>query len=270
METEVPPLSKSEVASILQAADIAVGRNSDDFNTYFEYITGAFDETAGAMAEAEYDALLGVLQKNPPPEVLKAIKARAESNARDLITNMTKAELRKAQGQIAAAVADGKGPREVARKLDAVKGLDNNRAAQYEKYVASLEDMDLTAAEIEKRSEAAYKQLLRERKENIAQTEMRMATSGLNEAQAKARGAKFKAWQTSSDSRVSAECAANEAQGPIPIGDTFTSGAKFSPQHPGCRCSVTYFTSGKLIEGVKKRQEERASRTAAARAEAEE
>lgn len=262
---DIPPITAAEVSAMLAAAGVEAARDSAEFAVYFDYIKGVVDELAAPMAEQTRLALLDVIQRNPPPEVLAAIRERAISNARDMITNVTQAELSKIHEQIAAATAQGKGPREVARWLDEVKGLDSNRVKSYEKYVRELEGMDLTDAEVEKRAEAYYQKLLRDRKETIAATEMRKATSQVQAEQARANGAKMKVWLTVGDDRVSDQCQACEAQGPIAIGDNFTSGNGEPPNHPGCRCTVGYWSNTALNDVYKRRADERAAATAAAK-----
>lgn len=51
-----------------------------------------------------------------------------------------------------------------------------------------------------------------------------------------------KSWLTVGDSRVSDECAANEAQGWIPNDQAFSSGDDVPLAHPGCRCDTAYRT----------------------------
>jgi HK97 family phage portal protein len=46
-----------------------------------------------------------------------------------------------------------------------------------------------------------------------------------------------KAWMTDGPNACEA-CRANAAQGPIPVGDNFTSGAAEPPQHPNCECRL--------------------------------
>ena len=38
---------------------------------------------------------------------------------------------------------------------------------------------------------------------------------------------------------VSAQGESNESQGPIPVGDSFQSGAMHPPEHPACMCSIS-------------------------------
>lgn len=259
-------LTDAEIQAMIFAAGITAVVDSPEYLVYAKYIAQAFNETAGPMADAEYAALLGVLQQAPPAAVLDAIRARAESNAKDLITNVTQAELSKIAGQIATATAEGRGPRDVARALEAVKGLDSNRAATYEKYVADLELSGLSDADIARRADAMYNKLLKDRKETIARTEMRKATSEVQDIEAKERGAQFKVWQTSGDDRVSDECEGCESDGPIPIDDNFSSGLPHPPNHPNCRCTVSYLTNPALLPEWQARADRRAVETAAAKA----
>jgi hypothetical protein len=108
--------------------------------------------------------------------------------------------------------------------------------------------------------------LLRDRRETIARTESAKAVSEGDLLDAKNEGAQFKIWQTTNDDRVSDECEANEAAGPIPIDEAFPGGVDTAPQHPNCRCSVSYFTSTELLPTVTEFQERAAQRTAEAKA----
>lgn len=265
MDWEFVPLTAAEVAALMEAAEIGIGPASAEFTIYLDYINGALGDTVAPLAQAEYEAVLSVMQQLPPPEVLAKIRARAMSNATDLATNLVQTELRKVHDQLADAVALGKGPRDAARALKAVQGLDSGRAATYRKYMDELETSGLTDAEIEKRGDTFYHSLLRDRREVIAQDEMRRATEQLQRDQAKERGAKWKIWQTVGDGRVSDVCLACEAQGPIPIDDNFTSGNSEPPNHPRCRCAVSYITNSALLPGARDRAAVRAERTTAAR-----
>jgi hypothetical protein len=258
-------MTREQIAAMLATAGFDIAQDSVEFAIWFSYINEIEAATVGPMAEQFERALLDVLQRNPPPEVLEAIRNRAQSGATDLITNLTQAEINKVQAQIAEAAAQGRGPREVARFLDEVKGLDDNRARSYAKYIEELEQSGLSDADIERRAEAYYKKLLRDRKETIAQTEMRKGTSEIRKAEAEARGASMKVWQTVGDDRVSDECQACEAQGPIPIDEAFASGADTPPNHPSCRCTVSYYSNEALTPVYEERAAARAERTAEAK-----
>jgi len=128
-----------------------------------------------------------------------------------------------------------------------------------------LEDLDLSTSDIQRRAESFYKKLLKDRKETIARTEMRHGTSVVNAADAQARGAKFKVWQTSGDELVSDECQANEAQGPIDVNSEFSGGVQTPPQHVNCRCTVSYGSNDAVKDVYADRAEARTEKTAAAK-----
>lgn len=52
------------------------------------------------------------------------------------------------------------------------------------------------------------------------------------------RGVDQNEWMTAHDQRVCPRCAANEAAGPVDVGDPFPSGEVFPPGHPRCRCAL--------------------------------
>lgn len=219
----------------------------------------------GAAAFDELEELLfQQLSAGVTPEMLAAARAQATREAKRITGNLLQAELHKIAEQVAENLAAGKGPLELARRLEAIKALDSNRAKTYLNYEAMLEATDLTAAEIEAKLERMYEKLLRDRKETIAITEQRMATSEANALEAEARGQKFKRWSTVGDARVSTEiCAPNEAQGWIDIDRAFQSGDDHTPGHPNCRCSVIYRTS-EPDKFDRARAQEQADRTEAA------
>jgi len=76
----------------------------------------------------------------------------------------------------------------------------------------------------------------------IANTETNMALSRTAHDEAKATGLEMKSWIVSPLSHNPCEeiCLANEAEGPIPIEQTFQSGHEMTPGHPGCQCGIGY------------------------------
>jgi len=76
------------------------------------------------------------------------------------------------------------------------------------------------------------------RSELIARTETANALSTASLDSMEDMGINGKEWVTAGDSDVSDECLANEAQGVIPVGDAFSSGASAPPEHPDCRCTL--------------------------------
>lgn len=264
--TENPELTPEEVRALLLAelADIDVALT----NEMIAYVTGQINETMLVASESIYEAVRARLTGDVAQETLDAALDIAKRDAATLITQMAEAEIRKAGAVIRDGLAAGRGPRDIARNLDMVQGLDSVRAKQYLDHVAYLENLDppLAAAQIEKRSEAYYQKLLKDRKEVIAQTEARYATSQGNALRAAAAGKRFKAWITVGDERVSDECAANESEGYIGLEDTFPAGADQPPQHPRCRCTLIYREEVRDQDRV--RAQDRADRTKAAKAAA--
>ncbi len=85
---------------------------------------------------------------------------------------------------------------------------------------------------------STFADMSRFRSQLIARTETAGALSQTSLDNMKDMGIDGKQWITAGDSDVSEECEANEAQGVIPRGETFTSGVDAPPQHPNCRCAV--------------------------------
>ncbi len=76
------------------------------------------------------------------------------------------------------------------------------------------------------------------RSELIARTETANALSQASLDNMEEMGIDGKEWVTAGDDLVSDECQANEAQGVIPRGETFSGGVDAPPQHPDCRCAL--------------------------------
>jgi len=72
----------------------------------------------------------------------------------------------------------------------------------------------------------------------IARTETANALSAASLDTMKDMGIEGKEWVTAGDDRVSPECQGNEAEGIIPVGQTFSGGVDAPPQHPNCRCAL--------------------------------
>jgi hypothetical protein len=259
-----PPLSLQELVQKVAALDVL---DPNDVEVFAQYLLSATQEQRQALIEAHYDALVSQMTGQVSQEILEEAARLAETAADSLLRTMTEADLNTLGKTISQGIAEGLNPRDIARRLEEVQGLDSNRAAAFEKFRAELEASDLTDAQIAAREEAEFQRLLRERRETIARTESAKAVSEGDRLDAVARGVKYKLWQTTGDDRVSDECQANEAAGPIPIDDDFPSGVATAPQHPNCRCAVTYITEDAQLEGARERAEARAERTAAAKNE---
>lgn len=266
-ETQIiKEVSQSEVADMMTAIGLTSYAADSVFLAY------ATDEINAAMLvanDALYHSVLGSLQAAPSKEAIAEALALAARDAATLAKGIAEAEMNKIGQVIANNIANGGNPKEAARLLDMVKGLDSNRASAYLKYAEELEQSGLSDAEIAKRLETRYKKLLRERKKTIAHNEQRIAEGNGNETRAKDAGKKWKLWQSAGDDRVSDECLSNESAGWIPIKESFPGGASHEPQHIGCRCVVSYRVN-EPDAAAKDRAEKTAKRTEVAKDKAKE
>ena len=221
-----------------------------------------------AVDEADLLAALGgSIAGGASPEAVAAARNLARQQARKIFTDLTRTEINKISKTIADGLARGLGPREVARNLDAVKGLDSARAARFRKIQDIIEQSNMSAADKARAIDREFNKLLRQRKLAIAKTEMSQAVGDANRAIAESRGQTRKAWITTGDARVDDACAGNEAEGWISIKDAFSSGSQHNPDHPECRCTVTYRTAPPT-DAANARVDARAAQTAAAKAAA--
>ena len=83
-----------------------------------------------------------------------------------------------------------------------------------------------------------FSDMSKHRSELIARTETANALSQASLDTMEDMGIDGKEWITAGDDRVSDECSGNEAEGVIPVGQTFSSGADAPPEHPDCRCTL--------------------------------
>lgn len=212
-------------------------------------------------------ALGGSIAGGASPEAIAVARALAERQTRRIFGDLATSELNKIGQIVADGLAEGLGPRDIARRLTPVKGLDPARASRLGKLRRMLEASDRTDAEIEAMMESAFNSLLRGRRQAIARTEARFATSAANQKIAESRGQQHKIWITTGDDRVDDACQGNEAQGWVGIKDTFSSGSDTPPDHPLCRCSLAYRTAPPT-DAAKARADASVAQTAAAKAAA--
>jgi SPP1 gp7 family putative phage head morphogenesis protein len=249
------PLTEEQLLELM----VEQGLPSREAAELAAYLFAESEVVRRALVETYYDTLVAQFRGEVSQEILDNARALAETAATSLQNSFIESELKNIGETIAQGLKDGKHPTAIARDLKAVNNLDSVRAKQLQKFIDS--DPPPSQAEIDKLRE----QLLKERREVIARTETAKAVSQGDAEAAKAAGAKWKIWQTTGDNRVSDECQANEAQGPIPVKQSFTSGASEPPQHPRCRCSVSYIYHEEVLAGARERAEKRAAATAAAK-----
>ena len=265
----MPNYTPAEIATLVSQIDGLEAWRDLDPQGFADYVSTLQVEmnimlTATAAAlEAEYLAgLTGAVSE----EATSKARDLANKEAKRITGQVTEAELNKIGDKIATALEEGKRPSDISRELTEIRGLDKNRARNYEKYKNFLEENG--DPNIEAKLERRFQKLLRDRRETIARTEGRDATSTAREIEAQERGATFKVWQTVGDSRVSDMDQAAESQGPIDMDKAFANGATRPPSHPNCRCTVSYFKDKRLRAGAQERADARAAETAAAKDEA--
>jgi len=83
-----------------------------------------------------------------------------------------------------------------------------------------------------------FADMSKHRSELIARTETANALSTASLDSMADMGIEGKQWITAGDADVSDECMGNEAEGVIPVNQTFSGGVDAPPQHPDCRCVV--------------------------------
>lgn len=84
-----------------------------------------------------------------------------------------------------------------------------------------------------------FADMSKHRSELIARTETANALSQASLDTMDDMGIDGKEWVTAGDDRVSEECLGNEAEGVIPVGQSFSSGVMAPPEHPDCRCTIS-------------------------------
>jgi hypothetical protein len=264
-------LTRAEIAAMMAEAGLGFWEivDADSYAAFADLLLEETAAVAAALSESLYAEYASAISGPASETALAKARDLANKNAALQAKNLTQAELNKIGSVIADGLEEGKGVADIARRLEAVKGLDGPRAKRYLKIVEQLEESDLTDEQLAEAQERAYQKLLRERREMIAHTEMADATGEARMGEAKQRGAAMKVSVTTGESNVCDSCLMNEAAGAIPIGETFPSGHDREPFHPGCRCAVAYFTNEKAADLASGRAEKRAEATAAAMAEAE-
>ncbi len=81
----------------------------------------------------------------------------------------------------------------------------------------------------------------------IARTEVARAITAATQARFRDQGVIRKAWETAPDD-VCPICMDNKAEGPIPSGSLFKSGAPGPPAHPHCRCVIMPADNGQATQ----------------------
>lgn len=253
------------MATVTEIANI-LGLTIEQARALTRYYSGAVERVTEILDEEMFELVRAAMTESPASEALEKARDLSNTAARSLSEQLTESQLNSIGETIAQAIEMGKRPLDIAPRLKEVTMLDGPRAKRYMRFVDSLEQSGMSSGTIEKKSERYFQKLLRERRRTIARTEGRTATSYARDANAREREARWKAWITSQDDRVSEDiCMANEAAGVIPIDEDFPSGASVPPGHPNCRCTISYITQETALDAARRAADERSERTATAK-----
>jgi len=244
MAEKETPLDKAEIEGIIAASTLGGIIASEEFGAFAELMLSGTDTIFDDVSAAAYDRYVSAISGTPTKEALDIARAKAIQDGRRQATQMTQAALNKMGDVIQDGLSKGLGPKEIAKSLDTVTGLDSNRAKTLGKVEEYLKSTGLEGEALDKALDNKAASLLKDRKETIAQTEARNITENMREIEAISEGKKYHFWTTAGDDLVSDMDIANEAEGAIPISQAFSSGHFNPPSHPNCRCTKGY-TSNK-------------------------
>lgn len=189
----------------------------------------AFDATANQTVADFVDPIVAAVEE--------ALMAGAEALTKDLKLDTA---------------FDLKNPRAVAyiksRGAENVKGINDTTREILRAIVADGADEGLSYTDIAKNIRDRFDMFSRARATLIAVTEVgngyeagnRILVDGLTEGGLEME----KSWLTVGDAQVDPECAANEAEGWIPVDQAHASGDMQPLAHPRCRCTELYRRRG--------------------------
>lgn len=249
-------------ASQLPADDPLIAEMRETFS---QYMTGALvlEEVAAAIADIIAQAVSGATRAE--------IIAVAQDAANLLIENVDATTARGIAQTLAEGLEQQLGVPATARRVRANIGLTPSQVKSLAKLEEQLKADGLAPEVIDGRLSLRRDEMIAERAQVIAQTEMRNAVEA-GELQVQiSRGSTHKMSISVGDDRVSEICRGAEADGPIPVDQLHSSGAPHPPHHPRCRCTEAYVdekTPGAL-DRARGRQEVRIAETANALAEKE-
>lgn len=119
-----------------------------------------------------------------------------------------------------------------------VKGLDEETKTRLAHTISQGIETKRGVPGLARDMRTTFADMSKHRSELIARTETANALSQASLDTMEDMGIDGKEWVTAGDDRVSEECEANENEGVIPVGQTFSGGVMAPPQHPDCRCTL--------------------------------
>ena len=119
-----------------------------------------------------------------------------------------------------------------------VKGLDEETKSRLARVISNGVKNKRGIPGISRDIRGSFSDMSKYRSELIARTETANALSQASLDSMADMGIEGKEWVTSGDDLVSDECLGNEAEGVIPVNQSFSGGVMAPPQHPDCRCAL--------------------------------
>ena len=119
-----------------------------------------------------------------------------------------------------------------------VKGLDEETKSRLARVISNGVKNKRGIPGISRDIRGSFSDMSKYRSELIARTETANALSQASLDSMADMGIEGKEWVTAGDDLVSDECLGNEAEGVIPVNQSFSGGVMAPPQHPDCRCAL--------------------------------
>lgn len=168
----------------------------------------------------------------------------AQANAARLVTNVSQETIVAIRSIIVRSIAEGIPPREAARIIRELVGMNTPQAIAAMTHRQQLIEAGLSLDRVDVLMERYTKKKIRERAMMIARTETIDAlTAGQEESwkQARAEGllddTAQKEWITTPDDRTCPICAPLDGE-TVGLDEEFSGGFARPPAHPRCRCAV--------------------------------
>ena len=120
-----------------------------------------------------------------------------------------------------------------------VKGLDEETKSRLARVISNGVKNKRGIPGISRDIRGSFSDMSKYRSELIARTETANALSQASLDSMADMGIEGKEWVTAGDDLVSDECLGNEAEGVIPVNQSFSGGVMAPPQHPDCRCALS-------------------------------
>lgn len=169
--------------------------------------------------------------KNPEAQAL------ADAIERNYVWRIAKGQRDDIEKLVRAAIANGYPPRDLARQVQQVVGLDGRRMGALVKYREFLSNTGLKPSRQDRLVDRYARKLLRDRAQTIARTETMGALNAGQHAMLKQIGDRPKEWITTPDDRLCPVCEPVDGE-TVGIDEAFSPGVLYPPAHPKCRCTI--------------------------------